>query len=109
MVVLMPAPLCGMSRVMIALRRALIVMVATVKYPVPGGVSQSRSLNPIMIMYSSIPWMAPKTVVPHSATARRRSDGDRELPGCQAQIATNRPYRFVGTQVSHEPASAITA
>lgn len=39
------APLCGARSVMITVRMALMVMAATVRYPVPGGSSQSRSLK----------------------------------------------------------------
>ena len=36
------ASLCGLRRVMITVRIALMVMTATVMYPVPGGVSAGR-------------------------------------------------------------------
>jgi hypothetical protein len=41
------APLRGASRVMITVRMAQMVITPTVRYPVPGGVSQSRSLKMI--------------------------------------------------------------
>jgi hypothetical protein len=58
---------------MIAVTMALMVMTATVRYPVPGGLSQLAWLKRIMIAYSAITWMAPKAVVPHSTTTRRRT------------------------------------
>ena len=72
---------------MIAVRLALMVMVATVRYPVPGGQSQLASLNFTMTKYSANVWMAPKAVVPHSSTARRSK---RRPPrsGCNAGIAS---------------------
>ena len=57
---------------MIAVRMGEMVMTATVRYPVPGGQSQLASLNFTMTRYSAIVWMAPKAVVPHSTTTRRR-------------------------------------
>src|SRR5215213_6709033 len=48
------AALGVMRSVMITIKMAEIVMAATVRYPVPGGSSQSRSLKPTMIMYASI-------------------------------------------------------
>jgi hypothetical protein len=57
---------------MITVRMAQMVMTATVRYPVPGGSSQSRSLKMIMATYSAIVCIAQKAVVPHSTTTRRR-------------------------------------
>jgi hypothetical protein len=71
---------------MIAVRMPLMVMVATVRYPVPGGESQSASLKLVMITYSAITWMKPKAVVPHSTTSRR-SKRQPSASGCQALIA----------------------
>ena len=69
--------LCARS-VMITVRIAQLVMTATVMYPVPGGVSQSRSLKMIMATNSAIVSMAPKAVVPHNTAtscARHRHGG----------------------------------
>ncbi len=41
-----------------------MVMVATVRYPKPGGLSQLAPLNLIMITYSTITWTARNAVVP---------------------------------------------
>ena len=68
-------------------------MMPTVMYPVPGGVSQSRSLKMIMATNSAIVYMAPNAVVPTA-----------QLPATTAIML--RPYRFVGTQVRQQPISA---
>jgi hypothetical protein len=62
---------------MIAVRTAL--MVATVRYPVPGGVSPLASLKMIMVKISAAPWMKPKAVVPDSTTTRRRTTRPENL------------------------------
>ena len=64
-----------------------MVMVATVRYPEPGGVSQLASLKLIMVKYSAITWTTPKAVVPHSTTASRRMRRPR-TSGCHAKIQT---------------------
>ena len=56
---------------MITVRMAQMVVTASVRYPVPAGVSQSRPLKMIIATYSAIVCMAPKAVVPHRMTARR--------------------------------------
>ena len=83
MVVLMPAPLCGMGRVLDRAQEGTDCDGGDREVPGAGRGVPIAVTDPIMIVAPSIPWMAPKTVVPHSATARRRSDGDREpgLPG----------------------------
>ena len=52
---------------MIAVRMAEMVMVATVRYPKPGGLSQLASLNLIMIAYSATTWITPNAVVPRNS------------------------------------------
>jgi hypothetical protein len=71
---------------MITVRMAEMVMVATVRYPVPGGASQLASLKLITTTYSTIVWMAPKAVASHSTTTRRRTRRPR-TSGCHAKIA----------------------
>ena len=64
-----------------------MAMVATVRYPKPGGVSQLASVKITMTMNSAITCMAPKAVVPHSMTTRRRKRRPSRS-GCHAGIAS---------------------
>ena len=78
-----------------------MVMTATVRYPVPGGVSQSRSLKMIMATYSAIVCMAPKAVVPHSTTTRRNKQSERT-----AQFSAGRAYLATSAAPKPPPTGA---
>jgi hypothetical protein len=76
---------------MIAVRTALMVMVATVRYPVPGGVSPLASLKMIMVKISAAPWMKPKSrgSPQHYDQAQDNATGNLSLPGLDREERNN--------------------